>query len=272
MLPIKRLSGGTLHVGLEPGRLTFAVRHGASFAGDRARIQQIDNASGHWQPVLNLLRTWLQQPGNFAQTLPVSVVLSSRWCRMMTVPWSDAILREDSAVRFLQSQYVALYGDEALGWTVTVDDAPYGHPRLACAVEGELLQSLHQLAAENKSQCRSVQPVVSAAWRAITRSSGLPAKAFAVIESDRLTLACADRGKITAVQSQSWENDWTGELARAWQRWMLRLPACGDIAHIPVLDLTGAAVKRELAAPFECALPPACGLEPGYGFVTCGRE
>ena len=208
---IKRFSAKTLHVGLAPGRLTSVVRHGTSFVAASALSQQIDNPVGHWQPLLNPLQSSLQQPDSPGKSLPFSVVLSSRWCRMMMVPWSDAMLEDSGAERFLRSQYLALYGDEALGWTITVDDAPYGHPRLACAVERDLLQSLHKFASDHKSQCRSVEPVISAAWRAVARASGPSTKAFAVVEDDRLTLACAEQGKITGVQSQPCGEDWSAE-------------------------------------------------------------
>jgi hypothetical protein len=269
---IKRFSAKTLHVGLAPERLTSVVRHGTSYVAASAASQQIDNPACHWQPLLNQLQSTLQQSDSPAHGLPVSVVLSSRWCRMMMIPWSDAMLEDDSAEHFLQSQYVALYGDEALGWTIAVDDAPYGHPRLACAIERELLQSLHQLVSDSKSRCQLVEPVISAAWRIVARLSGLSTKAFAIIEGDRLSLACAIQGKITAIQSQACGKDWTGELVRAWQRWILRMPAFADIARVAVLDLSGEAVKQELPKPFEWVLLSAHGLEPVYGFLACGGE
>jgi len=50
------------------------------------------------------------------------------------------LLHDGSAQRFQEAQFVGIYGDVARGWATVCDDAPYGVPRLACAVERAFLE------------------------------------------------------------------------------------------------------------------------------------
>lgn len=266
---IDRFAPKTLCVGLAPGQLTCVIRKGKRFLPESAFRQDISNADSHWQPILNGLRNYLQQLDGNSGSMPIRFTLSSRWCRMMMVPWSDALLDKISAADFLQSQFLALYGDAAREWTFTTDDAPYGQTRLACGIERELLQSLQQLAIESKHWCQSVEPVISIAWRTIAHLLGQDTRAIAIVEPGQLSMASMARGRIAAVQSQACDDTWYGELANAWQRWILRMPELADIPQVAVLNLSAAASSDELPNPFKSLLLPTYGLESGYDFVTC---
>lgn len=177
---------------------------------------------------------------------PLEISLAGRWCQMTLAPWSDALLAEPGAARFLQNQLAAVYGDAARGWSLCADDAPYGQPRLVCGIDAALLQGLRQVAEEQGRRCRVVEPLLGAVWRALA-----PAKpqAFAVVEAGRMTLAALARGGIAAIQTQPCGAGWHAELAQAWQRWTLRAPELAGIAEILVVDMSGAARPQELLAP-----------------------
>ncbi|PHV04159.1 hypothetical protein CSQ96_27115 [Janthinobacterium sp. BJB412] len=177
---------------------------------------------------------------------PLEISLAGRWCQMTLAPWSEALLAEPGAARFLQNQLAAVYGDAARGWSLCADDAPYGQPRLVCGIDAALLQGLRQLAEEQGRRCRVVEPLLGAVWRALA-----PAKpqAFAVVEAGRMTLAALARGGIAAIQTQPCGAGWHAELAQAWRRWTLRAPELAGIAEVLVVDMSGAARPQELLAP-----------------------
>ena len=184
---------------------------------------------------LAALRGWLEQDGG--KKLPLAVSLASRWCAMLMVPWSGALLERTSAQRFLHSQFAAVYGDGARAWRLAADDAPYGKPRLACGIDGDLLQGVQDAAAAHGRRCLSIEPIVGPAWRSIAGSK--PA-AFALVEAGRLLLATTSGGRITALHSQSCAIAWGDELDRAWRRWNLRAPQLDAIEQVALLDLSGA--------------------------------
>ncbi len=265
---IERLGGPlrapTLCLHLAPRQLGYALRQGGRIVPASAGRVAIDNPDGHWQLPLAALDAWLRQPGRPGAGLALALSLASRWCPMAMAPWSDALLAEPGAARYLQTQLAALYGEGARGWSISADDAPYGQPRLVCGVDSELLQALRHLAAEHGQPCRAIEPVLTLAWRAIAATR--PA-AFALVEPGRLVLAAVGGGRIVALHAQASQDDWRAELARAWQRWCLRAPELAAIARVAVVDLSGAPAG-ELAAPFV----PATADSAPHGPVHLMRE
>jgi hypothetical protein len=269
---IDRLTGKTLCVSLTPQALSCVVRKGNRFTAEGAYRQSVSHSDGTWQPVLSLFQEYLQCTDRPRRHLPISFVLSNCWSRMMMIPWSDALLKETNASAFLQSQYVALYGDEARDWVITADDAPYGQPRLACAIERSLIEAIQRLAQEHRFSCQSVEPILSAAWRATAGSAAHQAKAFAVVEAGWISMAATSRGRINGIQSQPCRHNWPDELPRIWQRWILRSPELADIAQVALLNLTDETIKDELPNPFVSVSLPLHGLDSDYRFVSCARH
>jgi hypothetical protein len=267
---IDRFSPKTLRVGLAPGTLTTIEYRGNAHAIQSAFRQELDDSVGHWQPLLTLLATRLREENDNKAAHDMSVVLSSKWYRTMMVPWSNSLLKKEDARHFLKAQFVALYGDAAQNWAIAVDDAAYGMPRLACAIERELHGAIEQVAADSKRRCISVEPILSAAWRAIHRIAGSEVKVFAVIEDGRMTIASVHQGQITAVQSQPYRHAWADELRHEWQRWTLRLSAITDLHEVAVLNLRSDAAKTDLPQPFKDVSFLSQELAPAYRFVICG--
>ncbi|CDG81316.1 hypothetical protein [Janthinobacterium agaricidamnosum] len=258
---IKQFFRPVLSLHLAPQQLSGVLYRGGKLVSGSAFATAIDNPGGHWQVSLAALTRHLQhlaqlQPGGARP--PLSVSLSSRWCRMALVPWSDALLSDSAAARFLQTQLAALYGDEARGWAIVADDAPYGQPRLVCGIDSELRQALQAAAAEHGHILRAVEPVVSVAGRAIAAKQP---QAFAVIEAGRLVIAAVASGRITALQSQPCPAAWHTELQQAWRRWTLRTPALAQIQDVLVIDVSGAApASTVLPSGFRHAAAPLAHL------------
>ncbi|SFU89571.1 hypothetical protein SAMN05216552_1013110 [Pseudoduganella namucuonensis] len=280
---------GGLHIYLAPRRLVAVVRRGGRIVEDGALHIPLVNPGSQWKIPVAALRGLLGQtatPGTVpprspsralataggaeglspdsrrgaidravAARLPVSISLSGRWCQMVLAPWSDALMAEPAASRFLQMQLSAVYGDAARTWSVSCDDAPYGHPRLACGIDADLLESLQSILAEHRLRCAAIEPLVGTVCRTL---DGKPT-AFAVAEQGRLSMAVLSRSRVTAFQTQPCGDNWHNELAQAWQRWTLRAPELAAIDDVAVMDLSGVARHAQadrLPAHFRLVEPP----------------
>lgn len=249
-----RFAGKTLCVALAPDRLCVAVRRGSRIMADSAFCIAFEHPEGRWQGALAALQGYLPQAGAALKGLPISVGLSSRWCHLLVLPWSDALLGE-SAAGFMQAQFAGVFGDAARNWAITCDDAPYGHPRLACAIERDFLEGLQGIALEHGHACVAVEPLLSIGLRAIAASKP---QAYALVEPGRLVLAAIAAGRITAVQAQPCRGAGQDELAQAWQRWTLRAPELGDIAEVALVSLDASSAPHlALPARFRPAALPA---------------
>ncbi|WP_229211542.1 MULTISPECIES: hypothetical protein [unclassified Duganella] len=255
------LSPRRLRVLLAPQQLLCVIRQGKRLVEGSAQQIAVDGAGGHWQASIDALRALLQQPDIAAARLPLEISLSGRWSQLVLAPWSDALLSEPSASRFLQTQLAALYGDNARGWSVVGDDAPYGHTRLVCGVDSTLLQALKDVAAECGHACRVIEPLLGTALRAqraspakrLRKGAAAATGALALIEPGRITMAALRDNRIVAIQSQPASEAWRLELPQAWQRWTLRAPELAGIEQVAVTDLS--ALQSTVAAtPTAAAL------------------
>lgn len=261
---INRLSGKTLCVALAPHQLAAQVRSGRRVQAGSAVHVALTHPEGDWQGALAALEVYLAQAGAAIKGLPLSLSLSNRWCQLTMLPWSDALLAKDSAARFLDTQFAALFGDSARGWTATCDDAPYGEPRLACAIDTDLLAEVRRIASHHGHPCIGVEAALSIGWRAI---AGARPEAFAVVEPGRIVFAAARAGRIVAVQAQACHGDWRAELVQGWRRWSLRLPQLARIDKVALIRLDGGG---DGAVPdgFHAAPLPAMAL--GAEFAAVG--
>ncbi|QYG05846.1 hypothetical protein [Janthinobacterium sp. PAMC25594] len=242
---IERVTRATVCLHLAPHGLDGVLRRAGRPLPDSAFHLPILNPDASWEVALGALRGWLEQDGG--KKLPLAVSLASRWCAMLMLPWSGALLDQTSAQRFLHSQFAAVYGDGARAWRLATDDAPYGKPRLACGIDAALLQGVQDAAAAHGRRCLSIEPIVGPAWRSIAGSK--PA-AFALVEAGRLLLATSSGGRITALHSQSCGAAWGEELDSAWRRWNLRAPQLDAIEHVTLIDLSGVP-QEDLTGRFQ---------------------
>ena len=247
---IERLARTTVCLHLAPHALHGVQRRAGRPVAGSAFHLPIVNPGASWEVALAALCGWLEQDSG--KKLPLAVSLASRWCAMLIVPWSGALLDRSSAQRFLHGQFAAVYGDSARAWRLAADDAPFGQPRLACGIDAALLQGVQDAAGAQGRRCLSVEPIVGPAWRSI--AAGKPA-AFALVEAGRLLLATSGGGRITALHSQSCDAAWGAELERAWRRWNLRAPQLDTIEHVALLNLSGVP-QPDLPARFQ-AMPVA---------------
>jgi hypothetical protein len=257
-------SNKVLCVALAPEQVTLIVRRGKEVMPETAVGIPLPHSEGRWQEAVAALRTWLRTSGESVAGLPISVSISNRWCHLMMLPWSDALLTQTDARRFAQSQFVATFGDAAHGWRYTLDDTPHRQTRLACAMEGDLLDALNSLAEQSGHRLIAVESALSIAGRALGQHRPL---AFALQERGRVVLAQVDKGRIVGVQAQPCQGNWVNELSQAWQRWTLRSPELSHIASVALVRLDDTPANGPLDEVFNAVRLPSHTLAPGFAAV-----
>lgn len=141
------------------------------------------------------------------------VVLSNHFVRYAVLPWSSALTSDKDWTSFAEHSFASVYGDAAVGWSVRVSDAGRGKPRIACAIDGELLARLTAM-----PDVVSIQPYLMAAFNARRRSLRERSFWFVVQESGRLTLALVAGGRWKLVRNRQASEHWSEFLADLLER------------------------------------------------------
>jgi hypothetical protein len=180
----------TVEVALAPEMLSAVVReHGRVLACSEIRIEP-GCREGHWQAGLDAFQAWIRHAGVGLRAVPLTISVSTRWCRLAMLPWSDALLYQDSAQRYQQERFMQIYGSAARGWEVLCDDSPRGQTRLACAIDSDFTQALRAAAQAYGHQNVRLESVVTASGRTIAAA---PCDRFAILEPGRLVLVASKR-------------------------------------------------------------------------------
>ncbi|SHH47276.1 hypothetical protein [Massilia sp. CF038] len=229
----------TLSVALAPEMLSAVVRDGARvLACSEIRISP-GSGDGHWSAGLAAFETWIRHAGRGLAGVPLAISVSTRWCQLTMLPWSDALLYQDSAQRYLQARFERLYGSAARNWELLCDDSARGQPRLACAVESGFALGLREVAQAHGHDNVRIESIVTATARTIVPA---PCDRFALQEPGRLVLVARRYGRVVGIESQSCPASWPAALPPAWQQWTERTPEAGEVAQVIVFAHDSTAV------------------------------
>lgn len=174
-------------IGLEPG----AVQFSRLARGWRPRLVEHDRirceaGDGGWRQPLAILKEKLQKHAAARPTC--RIVLSEQFVRYLLVPWNAELQSRQGRLQLAQAQFRAVFGDVASGWEVSLDQAGYGAPALACAVDRDLLKELAGLCGAAGGRIVSIKPHLTAAFNRSRRELHAPEFWFALIERERLWL------------------------------------------------------------------------------------
>jgi hypothetical protein len=179
----------------------------------------------------------------------VTVVLSNHFVRYALVPWSAALTTPAEEEAFLRHHFAKIHGERAKGWLYRASEGRRGEPRLASAVDAELVAAIRALFPKGGSaRLVSVQPALMHVFNGARAAVAQPGGAWLVIaESDRACVALHADGAFRAVQNAK------GEWRTLLERERYRAPHEGTLPDLVLL--TGAAAPadgdwkfRELAA------------------------
>lgn len=145
----------------------------------------------------------------------VGVVISNGFCRYLSIPWSDVLVESDGGIAYLQRAFAENYGEVARTWEIVCQDAGYGRPRVACAIEKSLLQDIRSACVQKRLNLAFCKPYFDVALSCFRSQITAERGAFAVVEEDVLTIGSWAAGAIVEVDVEPCESDWPDVLA-AW--------------------------------------------------------
>ena len=143
----------------------------------------------------------------------VSVVLSNHFVRYALVPWSAALATPAEEEAYLRHHFAKIHGERAKGWLYRASEGRRGEPRLASAVDGELIAAIKQVFAGSNAKLVSVQPALMHVFNGARAAVPHPGGAWLVIaEPDRACVALHADGAFRAVQNA--KGEWRALLER----------------------------------------------------------
>lgn len=189
------------------------------------------------------------------------IVLSSHFARYALLPWSARLSDPHEDHALARILFEETHGDAARGWEIRVSDAPFGAPRVASAVDRELLSALDRVIAQAGLRPASVQPYLMAAFNLWRKSLPEEECLFLAAEPGRVSLCWIDGGKWRAVRSLALRE--TAELPALIERERLRLGVEPQVAQ-RLFAPAEPGLKERLGAgaPEILALSPRRGFSP----------
>jgi hypothetical protein len=181
-----------------------------SFRDPRVRSCTPSSGGQPWRAAVRELETALAEftKGGAAAT----VILSNHFLRYTLVPWHAELADADEEQAFARHCFSKVYGNEAQAWELRLSHEAPEMPRLASAVDAELLSTLRGVFAGAAVPLRSIQPHLMAAFNGYRKRLPQPGAWFALLEPGNLCLVRVQRGNWMQLRSVRIGNAWREEL------------------------------------------------------------
>jgi len=142
-----------------------------------------------------------------------TVVLSNHFVRYSLVPWSGALATPAEEQAYLRHHFAKIHGERAKAWLFRASEGRRGEPRVASAVDAELVAAIKRIFVSSQAKLVSVQPALMHVFNGARAAVPQPAGAWLVIaEADRACIALHADGAFRAVQNA--KGDWRALLER----------------------------------------------------------
>lgn len=171
-----------------------------------------DRASGAqlWRSAMQALEAAL--PGYANGKTAATVILSNHFLRYILVPWRAELADAEEDLSFTRHCFARVYGKEAQQWELRLNHEAPEAPRLASALDAELLAALKGVFGSAGIALQSVQPHLMAAFNSCRGRLRQGSAWFAVVEPGNLCLALLCDGRWSRVRSLRIGNAWADEL------------------------------------------------------------
>ena len=186
------------------------------FPGGRDVTLDKSDALAPWRPALDALARILPCHRGDAAGL----VLADQFVRYALLPWSETLKTHEQWLAFARHRFTSIHGPIANEWEIKFAGTAPAGPRLACAVDRELVDELVEQFSANAVRLTSVQPFLVAAFNQV-RDSVLSSGGscwMVVEEPGRLTLALFLRGVWVAIRSRRADEHWRRVLPEILER------------------------------------------------------
>lgn len=173
---LARISGGLRHA--VAGRKVLAT----DAAGETGQ------AKTNWTGAVETLRealAHLNVKGRSSVREDATMVLSNHFVRYLVIPWSPQLVKPAEELKYAQMRFVEIFGDAASEWAVSLSAAPAGVPRVAAAVDRDLIDGVRTALSGSKLNLVSIQPALMSQFNAWRREIG-----------DDAWLVLAERGRV----------------------------------------------------------------------------
>lgn len=183
----------------------------------------------------------------------VEVVFSHVFCKLALIPGGIAVhgRREEDALH--RNCIEEANGDLPTSWRIAVADAPAHLTRLACAVDGALLDGLETAVKSSGGKLNSLRPLIVDAYNARRSEIGRRSLWFATIERERCCIARLRSGVWESLRTRRVFTDPETELARLLRQERVR-----------AADEDSAADELLLCAPNHPQLRLAADIAPSH--------
>lgn len=210
-----------LRIGLCPDRILLA-QYGKGLRPGKPKHTLIpvapDNGAPDWRAAVEALPAVLQTYKGHE----TSVVLADQFVRYTLLPWNETLRTDEQWLALARHRFSAVHGAQAAGWDVKITETSPRGPRLACALERELIELVSAKFAAAGTALVSVQPFLVAAFNRLTAKAknaiGNGTCWLLVEEPGRLTLALLLRGVWTAIRSRRIDPHWRAVLPQILER------------------------------------------------------
>jgi hypothetical protein len=183
--------------------------------------------------ILALEGNSLDELSRLASNARLTVVLSNHFVRYALLPWSDALGTEEEWCAYAEHAFLQTYGSVAAEWHLHTSPAGRDAPRIACAVDRALFDSLRAVPG-----VVSIQPYLMAAFNARRRVFGKGPGWFVLQETGRVALGLIAGGEWKSIRVRQIRDD-------PWEALPGLLDREREIADAPECDAVVVWAERE---------------------------
>lgn len=217
--------------------------------GDHCDVLQVEPAT--WENVLEKLDEQIATFEEKALRGGIHVTVPSSWCRTWVEPWNSQFLSTDAIAPHLTQSFETAFGGPCEEWALRAEDAPYGKPRLVCAMKTDFIEALKGIASKYGVRLLSMRPAALAALKALARRNNVGNGPVVVVEDGLLALYSFEDERIVTVVQERWGQSWQRSLSGALQRAMLRQPGTFEVEDVWVINLSRTIAQAPLLKPFR---------------------
>ena len=261
-----------LRVVMGPGQVTvLAVRRSLGWRGwlrsvrdAHTRSFQSATEAQSWAPALLEMETAL--PAVAKGPAVATVVLSNRFVRYAVVPWQAGLDAQED-LSYARHCFTKVYGKAASQWQLRLSQQAPGRPRVASAVDADLIEGLRIVCERTGVTLRSIQPHLMAAFNDARRCLGQRSAWLALPEPGHLCLALLCNGDWARVRNLRLDGPWREQLAPALEReaFLADDPAVSHEVYVGTLE-AGAIVLPEAGDwQFHALTKPVPDVAPVQG-------
>lgn len=244
-----------------PVQRTLTLR-GLRRTMDEPHVVTCNSAIGiaPWQAALQALETVL--PACADGKTAATVWLSNHFSRYAVVPWRAELADDKEDLSFARHCFTKVYGKSAQQWQLRLSQEAPAMPRLACAVDAELIDAVRRVFDVACVSLRSIQPHLMAAFNRSRGRLRQRSAWLALLEPGNLCLALLNDGQWSRVRSLRTVRSWREELPQMLDReaYLADDPAVPHVVYVWNVEVGDTALPE--IAPWQLHALDA-GLAPG---------